>query len=68
MRAEIVIGGRMRDRRFGPLSLIDRLFGYDFFLSYAHSDGQNYVLALKKELEARGFRVCVDLSGSSFCH
>jgi len=41
MRAEIVIGGRMRDRRFGPISLIDRLFGYDFFLSYAHSDGQN---------------------------
>lgn len=58
----MVIEGRMRERRFGPLSLIDRLFGYDFFLSYSHSDGQNYVLALKRALEAKRFRVCVDLS------
>ena len=62
MRAEIVIGGRMCDRRFGPLSLIDRLFGCDFFLSYGHSDGHNYVLALKRGTEATGLRVCVDLS------
>lgn len=58
----MIVEGRMRGRRFGPLSLIDRLFGYDFFLSYSHSDGQNYVRALKKALEARRFRICVDLS------
>jgi len=52
----------LRGRRFGSQTLIDWLFGYDFFLSYSHADGQRYILALKKALEAKGFRICVDLA------
>jgi hypothetical protein len=42
--------------------LLDQLFGYDFFISYAHADGSNYALKTKQLLEQRRFRVCVDLN------
>ena len=36
---------------------IDAVFGYDFFLSYSHSDGMAYPARLKNRLEAVGFKV-----------
>ena len=41
---------------------LDRIFGYDFFISYAHADGRNYVSKIKTLLEERRFRVCVDVN------
>lgn len=38
----------------------DRLFGYDFFLSYSHKDGKNYPSLLKARLEQAGFKVFLD--------
>jgi hypothetical protein len=38
----------------------DLLFGYDFFISYAHSDGEPYVKALADRLKEKGFRVFLD--------
>lgn len=34
--------------------LIDWTFGYDFFISYAHGDGQSYPARLKAQLEREG--------------
>ena len=31
----------------------DRVFGYDFFISYAHADGKNYPRELKKRYGGR---------------
>jgi hypothetical protein len=42
--------------------LLDRLFGYAFFISYAHADGSNSVLKTKQLLEQQRFRVCVELN------
>jgi hypothetical protein len=39
---------------------IDRLFGYDFFISYAHADGKKYPHALADGLNQLGFRVFLD--------
>jgi WD40 repeat protein len=39
---------------------IDAVFGYDFFLSYSHSDGMAYPARLKNRLEAVGFKVFLD--------
>ncbi len=48
-------------RRQGPLRrLLDRLFGYDYFISYAHGDGLEYPAKLAKRLEQSGFRVFLD--------
>jgi WD40 repeat protein len=38
----------------------DFFFGFDFFLSYAHSDGNRYPRALAAALEKRGFKVFLD--------
>lgn len=35
-------------------------FGYDFFISYAHSDGARYATALAQKLEGYGFEVFLD--------
>ncbi len=40
--------------------LADFLFGFDYFVSYAHADGQNYARELTKQLEAAGFSVFLD--------
>ena len=42
-------------RRLGDL-----LFGYDFFVSYAHADGEDYPRALADRLQEKGFRVFLD--------
>ncbi|MFD1156800.1 SUMF1/EgtB/PvdO family nonheme iron enzyme [Roseovarius aestuarii] len=42
------------------LRLTDYLFGYDFFLSYAHADFPRYTVKLAESLEKRGFRVFLD--------
>jgi hypothetical protein len=34
----------------GPRRITDALFGYDFFICYAHDDGDDYPQALDKEL------------------
>lgn len=38
----------------------DFLFGFDFFISYAHDDGLNYPQKLADTLQASGFRVFLD--------
>ncbi|HYC90419.1 MAG TPA: toll/interleukin-1 receptor domain-containing protein, partial [Thermoanaerobaculia bacterium] len=38
----------------------DRLFGYDFFISYAHDDGADYPRELAKRLRERQFTVFLD--------
>ncbi|MDU6804055.1 MAG: toll/interleukin-1 receptor domain-containing protein, partial [Bradyrhizobium sp.] len=40
--------------------LVDRVFGYDFFLSYSRSDGMHLPQRLKERLEHAGFRVFLD--------
>ncbi len=43
---------------FGWLrSLGDFVFGYDFFVSYAHGDGGNYPRQLADRLQRSGFHV-----------
>lgn len=42
-------------------SFSDRVYGYDYFISYAHAGGDKYSIALKDALEAEGFRVFIDL-------
>lgn len=41
-------------------TIVDWLFGYDFFLSYAHDDGRSYPEALARGLAAMGFEVFID--------
>ena len=40
--------------------VVDRVFGYDFFLSYSHGDGMRLPHRLKQRLEQAGFRVFLD--------
>lgn len=42
--------------------LIDWLFGYDFFISYAHKDGIDYPKSLANQLSAVGYSVFLDKS------
>jgi len=53
-------GARVRDT-------VDALWGYDFFVSYAQADGQEYPAQLKAALEqpkeGRGFSVFLDIEG-----
>src|SRR5262245_27736575 len=44
-------------------SIVDRIFGYDFFVSYSHADGQHYPRQLKDRLEEAGFKVFLDQTG-----
>jgi WD40 repeat protein len=39
---------------------VDWLFGFDFFISYAHDDGKIYPQRLKQRLEQAGFRAFLD--------
>jgi hypothetical protein len=49
---------------FGYLSAAaDFLFGYDFFISYAHRDGTQYPRLLRDRLEALGYRAFLDVHG-----
>lgn len=44
-----------------PLTrLLDRISGYDFFISYAHADAPGYAEQLTQRLKDRGFRVFLD--------
>lgn len=43
-----------------PRAIADTLFGYDFFISYAHADGTAYPEALDRELQALGFDTHLD--------
>jgi WD40 repeat protein len=53
----------------GPRRIVNALFGYDFFISYAHDDGEDYPQALDKalsekytvHLDTRDYRVGQDL-------
>jgi|GEM_PF-4028784 len=40
--------------------VLDLLFGYDYFISYSHSDGLNYPRQLAERLKASGFSVFLD--------
>lgn len=44
-------------------SAADFLFGYDFFISYAHKDGTQYPRILRERLEALGYRTFLDVHG-----
>jgi hypothetical protein len=43
-----------------PRRIGDLLFGYDFFISYAHADGEHYPAVLADRLMEQGFRVFLD--------
>jgi len=40
--------------------LLGLVFGYDFFISYAWSDGGSYAMALARKLQAQGFEIFLD--------
>jgi hypothetical protein len=40
--------------------LLDRVSGFDFFVSYAHADAPGYAASLAQQLQRRGFRVFLD--------
>jgi hypothetical protein len=42
---------------------VDFLFGYDFFISYAHADGKEYPRRLRARLGANGYRTFLDEEG-----
>ena len=44
----------------GLNELADLLFGFDYFISYAHADGRRYARELADRLEALGFSVFLD--------
>ncbi|MCB1910363.1 MAG: toll/interleukin-1 receptor domain-containing protein [Rhodocyclaceae bacterium] len=44
----------------GLHDLADLLFGFDYFISYAHADGRRYAAELSRRLEALGFSVFLD--------
>src|SRR5258708_1786580 len=63
--------GSIHQRRSGPVNwfrtlidqlrtLIDLVFGYDYFISYSHSDGANYPTKLADRLEASGYTTFLD--------
>ncbi|MBO9400517.1 TIR domain-containing protein [Shimia sp. R9_3] len=43
-----------------PRTLVDALFGYDFFISYAHADGTDYPEKLSQDLTKLGFQTHLD--------
>jgi hypothetical protein len=43
-------------------TILNFVFGYDFFISYSHRDGQSYVKELRDRLEKVGFKVFLDVS------
>lgn len=42
---------------------VDWIFGYDFFISYSHSDGMQYPDLLRQRLQEKGFHVFLDQTG-----
>jgi hypothetical protein len=50
----------LEERRGLLRQALDFVFGYDFFISYAWSDGAVYAAALARQLEAEGFEVFLD--------
>src|SRR5262245_20302126 len=49
------------DARRSPWrQVLDFVFGYDFFISYAWSDGGSYATALARTLRAQGFEIFLD--------
>jgi hypothetical protein len=63
--------GSIEERRWGQVhsfrilidqlrTLVDLVFGYDYFISYSHSDGANYPTRLADRLETFGYRTFLD--------
>lgn len=44
------------------VAINDYLFGYDFFISYAHADGTHYPAELYAKLKSLGYKVFLDTS------
>ena len=38
----------------------DRVFGYDYFISYQHADGKRYPESVARRLTKLGYRVFID--------
>lgn len=60
--ASAASGWQRARRRVGRLlaDAVDLLFGFDFFISYAHGDGMRYPQELADRLAQLGFRVFLD--------
>ena len=43
------------------VAMLHKVFGYDYFISYAHSDGQEYAKALAHRLRSDGYECFFDL-------
>ena len=46
--------------RFFRKKLVDKIFGYDYFISYSWSDGSFYASQLTKSLRNSGFECFLD--------
>jgi WD40 repeat protein len=57
----VVAEFRPRANVFRPA--LDFVFGYDFFISHSHGDGNDYPKRLQERLQQVGFKVFLDLSG-----
>lgn len=52
-------GGRVETTAPLPARIVSALFGYDFFVSYAHADGTAYPAALAAASHAEPYRYTV---------
>jgi WD40 repeat protein len=52
----------LQSKRLSLQPALDFAFGFDFFISYSHADGQTYPKHLQKRLEQVGFKVFLDVS------
>lgn len=51
----------VRQVRTGLQSVVDYVFGFDFFVSYAHAaDANAYVRRPRERLEQRNYKICLD--------
>lgn len=57
-----------RPSRRPPLSLLERLFGYDVFIAYRRADGATYAAELQRELGANDVRCFLDVAEEGFEH
>ena len=55
-----IVAAAAAERRSTIRRLLDFVFGYDFFISYAWSDGRIYAEALARRLETNGYDVFLD--------
>ena len=50
-------------RRFVPSVWLDRVSGYDVFVSFAHSDGIDFAQAIASKARSQGLTVFLDKEG-----